>query len=59
MMLNEAIETILDFYHVEVEGNCVVAHSHDVGPTTVEVWAAWNKLSQRVGRITTADKEQE
>ena len=52
MKLNDAIDTILDFYNVEVEGDSVVGHSTLVPPTSVEVWAAWTKLAERTGRLT-------
>jgi hypothetical protein len=51
MKLNDAIETILDFYLVQVEGDLVVAHATDILPTTVEVWAAWTALAKQTGRI--------
>jgi hypothetical protein len=51
MTLNDAIETILDFYYVQVKGDSVVAHATDILPTTVEVWAAWTVLAKQTGRI--------
>jgi hypothetical protein len=57
MKLNEAIETILDFYLVEVESGSVVACSQSKQPCTVEVWAALTRLSQRTGRIAASSKE--
>ena len=57
MRLNKAIESILDFYLVEVEGDSVVACSDSATTPTVEVWAALTVLAKRTGRINAAEKE--
>jgi hypothetical protein len=51
MRLNQAIEVILDFYLVEVEGDSVVAMQQSKQTPTVEVWAAMTRLAQRTGRM--------
>ena len=48
MKLNDAIQTLLDFYHVKFEDGEAVAHATHIPKTNDDVWKAWSKLGQQV-----------